>query len=625
MSEAQTEKHEFQAEVGRLLDIVVHAFYSQKEIFLRELISNAADACDKLRYTAVTQPDLAPAKFAIHLVADIPNRTLTVSDNGIGMTRNEIVENLGTIARSGTKAFLEQMSGDAKKDMNLIGQFGVGFYSAFMVADKVEVISRKAGETEAWRWTSDGKSAYTMQPATKNIAGTDIILHLKDDESEFMELDRLKAIVTAYSDHIAVPIYFGDDEAEKLNRAAALWMRSKNEITPDEYKEFYHHVAHAYDEPAQTIHWRAEGTLEYTGLLFIPTQKPHDLFDPRRFHRVKLYVKRVFITEAAEGLLPPYLRFLKGVIDSEDLPLNVSREMLQNNPVLTKMRNGITKRVLSELSKLSENKEEYTKFWNNFGAVLKEGLYDDYDHREDLLKLFRAYTTKTTAQDKQLVTLEEYIARMPAEQDAIYYITGEDAASLANSPQLEGFRARDIEVLLLSDAIDDFWVTNMGTYNGKVFKSATRGDMNLDKIKKVETPEENKPTSDSITALIKSLKEIYGDSVKDVRTSSRLTSSPVCIVAADGELDIHLEKLLRQNKAAGLPSGGLTARRFLEINPTHSLIVKMAQMAGNANSEEMADLAWLLLDQARLLEGEPLADPQAFSQRLTRLSLKAVA
>lgn len=624
MTEAKPEQHEFQAEVGRLLDIVVHALYSQKEIFLRELISNAADACDKLRYAALTQPELAPTKFSIHLITDIPERTLTVSDNGIGMSREEIVDNLGTIARSGTKAFLEQMSGDAKKDMNLIGQFGVGFYSAFMVADKVEVISRKAGEAQAWRWVSDGKSAYTIEPANKNIAGTDIILHLKEDEGEFQEIDRLKAIVQAYSDHIPIPIYFGEDEAEKLNRAAALWMRSKSDITADEYKEFYHHVAHAYDEPSQTIHWRAEGMLEYTGLLFIPTQKPHDLFDPRRQHRVKLYVKRVFITEAAEGLLPPYLRFLKGVIDSEDLPLNVSREMLQNNPVLHKMKNGITKRVLSELVKLSENADEYAKFWGNFGAVLKEGLYDDFDHREDLLKLFRAYSTKTSAQEKQLVTLEEYVSRMPPEQDAIYYITGEDAASLARSPQLEGFRARDIEVLLLSDAIDDFWVGAMGTYKDKVFKSATRGDMNLDKIKKVETPEESKASSDTIALLIKSLKDIYGDQVKDVRTSNRLTSSPVCIVAADGELDIHLEKLLRQNKAAGL-GNGFNPRRFLEINPTHSLIVKMATMAGAGNSEQLADLAWLLLDQARLLEGETLADPLAFSERLTRLSLKAVA
>ncbi len=624
MTEIQIEKHEFQAEVGRLLDIVVHALYSQKEIFLRELISNAADACDKLRYAALTQPEWSPAKFAIHIIADIPERTLTISDNGIGMSRDEIVDNLGTIARSGTKAFLEQMSGDAKKDMNLIGQFGVGFYSAFMVADKVEVISRKAGEAQAWSWVSDGKSAYTIEPTTKNIVGTDIILHLKDDEGEFQEQDRLKHIVQAYSDHIPIPIYFGEDEAEKLNRAAALWMRPKSDITPEEYKECYHHVAHAFDAPAQTIHWRAEGMLEYTGLLFIPTQKPHDLFDPRRHHRVKLYVRRVFITEAAEGLLPPYLRFLKGVIDSEDLPLNVSREMLQHNPVLYKMKNGITKRVLSELQKLSEDTESYATFWNNFGAVLKEGLYDDFDHRDDLLKLFRAYSTKTSVQEQQLVTLEEYISRMPPEQDAIYYITGEDAASLARSPQLEGFRARDIEVLLLSDAIDDFWVGAMGTYNDKVFKSATRGDMNLDKIRKVETSQDNKPDDDKIGALVASLKEIYGEQVKDVRTSNRLTNSPVCMVAADGELDIHLEKLLRQNKASGF-SSGLTPRRFLEINPTHSLIVKMAELAEQGSHDSLADLAWLLLDQARLLEGETLADPLAFSERLTRLSLKAVA
>lgn len=618
--EPKTENHVFQAEVSRLLDIVVHALYSQREIFLRELISNAADACDKRRYLSITHAHLGESKYAIHLVANNDANTLLVSDNGIGMSRQDMTDNLGTIARSGTKAFLEKMSGDAKKDITLIGQFGVGFYSAFMVADKVEVISRKAGEDDAWKWTSDGKGTFTMEPASKNLAGTDVILHLKADAHEFLGKEGLEQIVRTYSDHVPIPIFYGDDESTKLNRAAALWMRSKNDIKPEEYREFYHHVAHAYDEPALTLHWRAEGKLEYTGLLFVPTQKPFDLYDPRRQHRVKLYVKRVFITEAAEGLLPPYLRFMKGVIDSEDLPLNISREMLQNNPVLNKMRAGITTRVLSEFQKLSENQADYNTFWEKFGSVIKEGLYDDTEHRAALLKLFRARSTRS----ETMVSLDDYVSRMPATQDAIYYITGDEVLALARSPQLEGFRARDIEVLLLSDAIDDFWLQQVTEYNGKPFKSVTRGESNLDAIKKVEQPSDAQPAKDKMEQLVKTLKELYGEGVKDVKVSARLTQSPVCLVAGEGELDIHLEKLLRQNKAQGI-NLGISPPRILEVNPSHALIGRMAEMAANGQKERMADLAFLLLDQARLLEGEALSDPQAFSERLTRLSLSAVA
>ncbi|MBI3420280.1 MAG: molecular chaperone HtpG [Proteobacteria bacterium] len=616
MTEKTPSSQPFQAEVSRLLDIVVHALYSQKEIFLRELISNAADACDRLRYLALTKPEWAPKKYAIHLVANEAAKTLAVADNGVGMSRQEMEENLGTIARSGTKAFMEQLSGDAKKDMNLIGQFGVGFYSAFMVATQVEVISRRAGEEQAWKWESDGKGTFTLSEAKKNQPGTDVILHLKDDAGEFLEQSRLKHVVQTYSDHIPVPIYYGDDEATQLNRATSLWMRPKNEITPEQYKEFYHHVAHAFDEPALTIHWKAEGNLEYTGLLFVPLQRPYDLFDPRRMSRVKLYVKRVFITDSAEGLMPPYLRFLRGVIDSEDLPLNISREMLQHNPVLARMKVGITKRVLSELQKLSQDKETYAKFWEKYGAILKEGLYDDLDNRDELLKLFRAPSTK----GEGLVSLDDYVSRMPLGQEAVYYITGENATMLAASPQLEGFRARGIEVLLLNDAIDDFWVNIVGEYKDKPLQSATRGEINLDQIKKVEKSESTMPPPAQTETLIKALKEIYGEEVKDVRPSARLTSSPVCLVSNEGEVDMHLEKLLRQNKALGF-----SPKRVLEINPSHSLITRMATLAATGSKEPLADLAWLLLDQARLLEGEPLADPMAFSQRLTRLAEKAVA
>jgi molecular chaperone HtpG len=616
MTENTPQAQPFQAEVSRLLDIVVHALYSQKEIFLRELISNAADACDRLRYLALTKPEVAQAKYAIHLVPDENAKTLTVSDNGIGMSRQEMTENLGTIARSGTKAFLEQLSGDQKKDINLIGQFGVGFYSAFMVADKVEVISRRAGEEQAWKWSSDGKGTFMMAPATRNQPGTDVQIFLKEDAHEYLEQVRLKHVVQAYSDYIPVPVYYGDDESTQLNRGVPLWMRPKAEIKPEDYKEFYHHVGHAFDEPQLTIHWKAEGVLDYTGLLFVPTQKPYDLFDPRRLSRVKLYVKRVFITEHAEGLLPPYLRFLRGVIDSEDLPLNISREMLQHNPVLARMKNGITRRVFSELQKLSQDKDAYARLWENYGPTLKEGLYEDSEFRDDLLKLFRANSTK----GEGLISLEDYVSRMPEGQKEIYYITGENLGMLASSPQLEGFRARGIEVLLLSDAIDDFWLPMVAQYKDKPLASVTRGEMKLDDIKKIDEPKEDAPPPAQTEKLIAALKEVFGEEVKDVRPSKRLTESPVCLVASEGEVDIHLEKLLRQSKALGF-----TPKRVLEINPTHSLITRMAELADAGKKEPLADLAWLLLDQARLLEGEPLTDPLAFSQRLTRLAEKATA
>ena len=386
----------FQAEVSRLLDIVVHSFYSQKEIFLRELISNASDACDKLRYQALTQSELIPegTTLGIQVSVDPKARTLTVSDNGIGMSRDELIENLGTIARSGTAAFIEQLGESKKADINVIGQFGVGFYASFMVAQMVEVKSRKAGSNESWCWRSDGRGEFAVEEDPKTSTGTEVILYLKQNEDEFLLEDRLHSIISRYSDHIAIPVMLGAGTAP-ANQAAALWLRNKSEITPEQYKEFYHHTAHAFEEPALTVHWKAEGKIEYTGLLFVPGVKPYDLFDPKRRHAVKLYVKRVFITDEADGLVPPYLRFLRGVVDSEDLPLNISREMLQHNPMLAKMRQGIVSRVLNELNKFSEDKESYAKFWENFGAVIKEGLYEDGEHRENILKIVRCRSTKT--------------------------------------------------------------------------------------------------------------------------------------------------------------------------------------------------------------------------------------
>ncbi|CBS87842.1 molecular chaperone HtpG [Azospirillum lipoferum] len=623
------ERLSFQAEVSRLLDIVAHSLYSEKEVFLRELVSNASDACDRLRYAALTQPELSAddPTLKVRLLVDKDARTLTVADNGIGMNREDLVENLGTIARSGTAAFMKSLEGaekgDGKKDVNLIGQFGVGFYSAFMAADKVTVLTRKAGEAHGWRWESDGKGEFTIAEADGLSRGTRIVLHLRDGDDEYLDETRLGGIVRKYSDHIAIPILFGEGEdAKALNSASALWTRSKSEITADQYKEFYHHVGHAFDDPWLTLHWRAEGALEYTNLLYVPSTKPFDLFDPKRAHRVKLYVKRVFITDAAEGLIPPYLRFLRGVVDSEDLPLNISREMLQHNPMLAKIKAGITRRVLSELSKKakdSENAAEYDKFWENFGAVLKEGLYEDYEHRDELLKLLRFRTTA----GEELVSLEQYVARMKEGQDAIYTISGDDIDTLLRSPQLEGFKAKGVEVLLLTDPVDEFWMPSVGVYDGKPFKSVTRGGADLGKIKgeEPEKPEEKAPEGE-LTDLLALLKLTLSDAVKDVRKSERLTDSAVCLVADDNDMDMHLERLLKQHKQLN----GEVGKRILEINPSHALIKRLAERAkGSGATDALEDAAWLLLDQARIVEGEPLPDPAAFARRLASAMEKGLA
>jgi len=621
------EKRSFQAEVSRLLDIVTHSLYSERRVFLRELISNASDACDRLRYEAITRPELtadAP-DFRITLEIDKAARTLTVSDNGIGMNRGDLVENLGTIANSGTAAFLQNLSGDAKKDVNLIGQFGVGFYSTFMVADRVEVVTRKAGEAEAWRWTSGGKGDYTIAPATRATRGTSVILHMRDDADEFLDPDRLRAIVRQYSDHIALPIVLLGEKGkeETLNRASALWMRPKAEITADQYKEFYAHVAHAFDEPWLTLHWRAEGKIEYTSLLFVPSTPPFDLYHPERRHGVKLYVKRVFITDRAEDLLPRYLRFLRGVVDSEDLPLNVSREMLQNNPVLTLIRAGVVKRVLSELEKKAKDAAaDYAKFWANFGPVLKEGLYEDAEHRDQLLALARFRSTQTTGDDAW-TSLADYVERMRPNQDAIYYIAGEDVKALGASPQIEGYKKRGVEVLFFTDPIDEFWVAAVGTYKDKPFKSVTRGAADLSKIPLPDDKKEEKATETppaDISALVALFRVALQDAVKDVRPSQRLTDSAVCLVADETDLDIHLERFLRQHKQIDRES-----KRILEINPDHPLIRALAEDVKKPGaSDRLGEIAQLLLDQARITEGDPVPDPAGFARRMNNVLTKAL-
>ena len=609
------EKLQFQAEVSRLLEIVAKSLYSHEEVFLRELISNASDACDRLRYAALTQPALSDGDtYKVRLAVDPAARTLTVSDNGIGMTRADMVENLGTIARSGTLAAMQNLTGDAKKDMALIGQFGVGFYSAFVVADRVEVTSRKAGEAEAWRWVSDGKGTFTVADAGDVPRGTAVTLHMAEGKDEFLDPARLGQIVKTYSDHIALPIVMADDKGadETLNRASALWMRSKSDIADDDYKEFYHHVGHAFDDPWLTVHYRAEGTLEYSVLLFVPTMQPFDLFHPDRKHRVKLYVRRVFVTDDAPELVPAYLRFLRGVVDSEDLPLNVSREMLQRNPMLGKIRQGVTRRVLGELSrKAEEDPASYAGFWETFGPLLKEGVYEDADHRETLLKLLRF---RSTAQDGW-VTLDDYIGRMREAQEAIYYIGGEDIEALKKSPQLEGFAARGVEVLLLTDPVDEFWTPVVREYQDKPLKSATRVGTDLSKVAPLsETPEDTAAEEDGagIDALIARFKSVLEGEVKDVRVSRLLTESPVCLVADEHDIDMHLERLLKQHNQLK----GSASKRILEINPRHPVIGRLAHLAKEGDEALVGDLAHLLLDQARIVEGDQVPDPAAFSRRL---------
>ncbi|MBY0511896.1 MAG: molecular chaperone HtpG [Rhodospirillaceae bacterium] len=626
------ETRAFQAEVAKLLDLVVHSLYSNREIFLRELISNASDACDKLRYAALTDSKLledGSSDFAIHLTVDNNAKTLTIADNGIGMNHDELIANLGTIAKSGTAEFLKSVADDkagAKKDVNLIGQFGVGFYSAFMVADTVEVVSRKAGEKSGWTWSSDGKGAFTVTETADAPRGARITLHLKKDAEEFLEPQRLRQIVKTYSDHIALPVILdpiagkkeeGEKEAgaETLNSSSALWMRSKSEVTPEQYKEFYHHVGHAFDEPWHTLHYRAEGAIEYTALLFIPTQKPFDLFHPERKGHVKLYVNRVFISDQLEGLMPRYLRFVRGVVDSSDLPLNVSREILQNNPTLRKIQGGIVKRLLKDLKDRAEKPEDYATFWEAFGPVFKEGLYEDFERREELLELARFKSTNGDG----LTSLKDYVGRMKEGQDAIYYITGENVTALKASPQLEGFLDKGIEVLLLTDPIDEFWVSSVGTYEKKSFKSVAEAGTDLSAVKGGDEKAEAKDEAaeDTIKALVEKLKGALGEAVADVRVSNRLTGSPVCLVADSGGMSLHLARMLKQHGE----NPGMALRKVLEINPKHALIKRL----NDVDSVTLNDVAHLLLDQARIVEGETVPDPAAFARRLSVVMEKGLA
>lgn len=618
------ERHGFQAEVSRLLQIVAHSLYSDKSVFLRELISNASDACDKLRYLALTQPELLEGggELAVTLTIDKKGKTLTIADNGIGMNKDDLISHLGTIARSGSAKFVEELEQAKSADdkVSLIGQFGVGFYSAFMVADNVTVLSRKAGETQGWRWISDGTGEFTIEAADKPTRGTEITLHLKKGESEWLEAARLEHVIAKHSEHVALPIHLVDGaEPKHVNQQAALWTKSKSEVTPEQYRDFYRHLAHAFDDPWATIHYKAEGKIDYTALLFIPSMRPFDLFNPERKQSLKLYAKRVFITDQSDEILPGWLRFVKGLVDSEDLQLNVSREMLQASPLLAKIRAALVKRVLSELTKRAndDDKAPYETFWDNFGPVLKEGLYEDPAQRDELLKLVRF---RSTASDGW-VSLADYVGRMKEGQKAIYYIAGDQLDALSRSAQLEGFKAKGIEVLLLTDPIDEFWIPAVEKFEDKEFRSVTRAGADLSDVKADDKKDEaKKPVAENIDALISFLKMTYKDAVKDVRISERLTDSACCLVADSGDMDMHMERLLRQHKRleASLP-------RVLEINGGHPLVSAMARQATkDGDWPELAETAWLLLDQARIQDGEPPADPAAFVKRLNAALAKAI-
>lgn len=607
----------FQAEVSRLLHLMVHSVYTEKDVFLRELISNASDACDKLRYEAIARPELIgdDARLAIRIETDKEAGRLVVADNGIGMNDAELAENLGTIARSGTRAFLERLGKDGENSA-LIGQFGVGFYAAFMVADRIEVVSRKAGEDAAWLWSSDGANGFTIEPASETDAakvqrGTHITLHLKDDSRAFLDDYEVERIVKAYSDHILFPVeHIGaDGTAKQLNSASALWQRARSEVTADEYTEAYRSISGQLDQPALTVHYKAEGRQSYAALLFVPTQRPFDLFDVERKGRVKLYVKRVFITDDA-ALLPGYMRFVRGVIDSEDVPLNISREMLQNNPAVAQIRRAVTTKILAELETLaSKEPVKYTSLWETFGQVLKEGIYEDFERRDQLMKIARFRSTA----GEGWRSLSEYVAAMREGQTDIYYLVGESLDRLKASPQLESARERGIEVLLLPDPVDAFWTTALPKFEDKALKSLSQGDIDLSAIPLKE--EAAKPKAEApkdVGDLISSLKAALGDEVDDVKVSQRLVSSPACLVATAHGPDRTLERLLQRQQR------GINVKPVLEINPGHPLIAAIDRARLATDLTVVDDLAHLLLDQARIVEGELPSDPARFTERLNR-------
>ena len=610
-----SDKLNFQADVSKMLDIVVNSLYSEKQIFLRELISNASDACDKLKYMALTHPDIAreSGEMKIWITPDAEKNTLTVADNGIGMNRDDLINHLGTIAKSGTADFVKNAS-DNGSAVDLIGQFGVGFYSAFMVADKVEILTRRAGEDKAWFWVSNGVDGFEIREAEKKTNGTEIKLFLKQDEKNYTDSIYLRQIIRTYSDHINYPIVLclGKAGEETVNSASALWTRNKAEITPEQYKEFYHHVSKNFDEPWMTLHFKAEGNIEYTGLLFIPSEAPYDLFQPDRKTGLKLYVNKVFISDKVEQLIPAYLRFVRGVIDSADLQLNISREMLQHSALIEKIKHGTVNRLLKELKKRTKDYDDYMKFWKNFGIVLKEGIYEDFSNREQIAEL--SYFASTHDNDK-LTSLDEYISRAQEGQKTIYYITGDDVKVLANNPQLEAFKTKGIEVLLLTDPIDEFWPQVLPNYKGFTVKHISQAeDMNFERT-------EAKADEGSLKKLTDLMTEMFKDEVGEVTTTDKLTKSPASLTVANGQMSIHLERLMRSHQQ----QTAFASTRILELNPYHPLIIKLADMTAEENNRaKVEEVAKLILDQAKIAEGECITDPSFFGEKVSEYILKAM-
>ena len=631
MSEAANkETLGFQTEVSQLLKLMIHSLYSNKEIFVRELISNASDASDKLRFEALTDKSLFgdDPDLKINLTVDKEARTLTISDNGIGMSRDEVIQNIGTIAKSGTKEFFSKLTGDQAKDAQLIGQFGVGFYSSFIVADKVTLVSRRADllEGDAVKWESSGEGEFTIEASEKSTRGTDITLHLKEGEDEFLESYRLKSIAQRYSDHINLPIFMPKeewdekenkfvvkDELEQINQASAIWSRAKSDITEEQYEEFYKHISHDAEKPLSWAHARVEGRSEYTQLLYIPAKAPFDLWDREHRHGLKLYVQRVFIMDDAEQLLPAYLRFVKGVVDSSDLPLNVSREILQESKDVEAIRKGCINRILGLIEDLSENQpEKYTIFWNEFGRVLKEGVGEDWSNKDRIAKLLRFATTSSDTPD-QTVSLADYVSRMKEAQDKIYYITAESYAAAKSSPHLEIFRKKDIEVLLLSDRVDEWVTSNLPEFDGKKLVSVAKGDLDLGKLSDSDEKSDEKQEGDDNADLVKRVKEALSGRVKDVRVSNRLVDSPSCLIADENEMSMNLSRML---KAAGQEVPNTAP--ILEINKDHPIVRKMAS---ESDDERFSDWSSIIFDQAMLADGGTLNDPAAFVGRLNKLIL----
>lgn len=608
----------FETEVSQILRLMIHSMYSNKEVFLRELISNASDAIDKLRFEALQNQDLyaGDTDLKIRVSFDEDARTLTIADNGIGMSRDEVTTNIGTIAHSGTREFLSRLSGDQKADAQLIGQFGVGFYSAFIVADRVVLTTRRAGSDEAVRWESNGEGEYTIEGAEKEGRGTEIVLHLREEEGEFLDPWRLKEVIRKYSDHIPFPVDVvdGEGETETVNQASALWLRSKSEITEEEYAEFYKHVSHDFEGPLSHVHAQIEGRLSYTMLLFVPARRPFELMSGMegKGHGVKLYVKRVFITDDAELLMPRYLRFVRGVVDSDDLPLNVSRELLQDNRVIASMRSAGVKRVLGMLSDLSEDAEKYATFWKAFGPILKEGVVEDFERKGEIAKLLRFASTHSGT-DEQNVSLADYVGRLKEGQEKIYYITADSYAAAKNSPHLEVFKKRGIEVLLLSDRVDDWVVAHLEEFEGKALQSVASGELDLGELEDEEEKARLEEVATEYQPVVARFKDVLGERISDVRVTHRLTDSPACLVTEEGDLSSHMRRVLAasgQDMGAGQP--------ILEINPTHPLIVKIREEGDDA---KFGDWAHVLFDQARLSDGTPLEDPAEYVQRLNSLML----